>query len=82
MVKHRYSFLNKSFFFPVFFLVNISVDVYAEFAGETIMACKSAAWRNGQERRFNASRDRRASGSTLSEALLLAASSDKMLYGD
>ena len=46
------------------------------------MACKSAAWRSGQECRFNDGRDREASGSTLSEALLLVASSDKMLYED
>ena len=44
------------------------------------MECKSAAWHNGQERRFNDGRDRNASGSTLSEALLLVVSSSKMLY--
>ena len=41
---------------------------------------KSAAWRSGQERRFNDGRDRRASGSTLSEASLLVGSLGKMLY--
>ena len=43
------------------------------------MACKSAAW---QELRFNDGSDRKASGSTLAEALLLVASSDKMLWDD
>ena len=46
------------------------------------MACKSAVWRSGQEHRFNDGSDRKARGSTLSEALLLAVSSDKMLYDD
>ena len=46
------------------------------------MACNSAAWHSGQERRLNDGRDRKASGSTLFEALLLVASSDEMLYDD
>ena len=44
------------------------------------MACKLAALRSGQERRFDDGRDRKARGSTLSEAWLLVASSDTMLY--
>ena len=46
------------------------------------MRCKLAVRRSGQERRFKDGCYRNASGSTLSEVLFLAATSDKMLFDD